>query len=279
MTSQVPLLITPLKPLYGALSLRQMPAPTTHPLLSIVIPAYNEALRLPRSLDALRDHMASMERDVEVIVVDDGSTDGTAEIVEGLIEDPDRLRILREPHRGKGGAVRQGMLAATGRLRMLADADLSMPPREIARFVDALNRGSDVVVGCREGAGASRIGEPFSRHLIGRLFNFVARLLGLTSLPDTQCGFKAFTADAAEQIFSRLTVERFGFDLEVLALAAELGYRVQTLPIEWHYDPDTRVRPLVDSIDMLADILRLRWRLRRSRTAQAAVADRTWLQR
>lgn len=252
-------------------------AAASRPLLSIVIPAYNEALRLPRSLDLLQTYVATADIAVEVVVVDDGSSDATAVIVDARVDDLDWLRVIRQPHRGKGAAVRRGMLAAQGSFRLLADADLSMPPREIARFVDVLSQGSDVVVGCREGAGARRVGEPLTRHLIGRLFNYVARLLGLTALPDTQCGFKAFTAAAAEQIFSRLTIERFAFDLEVLVLAAELGYEVRALPIEWHYDADTRVRPLVDSADMLADMVRLRWRSWRSRAAIAAGVS-TWPQ-
>src|SRR4029077_10485805 len=188
---------------------------------------------------------------VEVIVVDDGSTDDTVAVVESWARGRVWLRILREPHRGKGGAVRAGMLSARGRFRLLADADLSMPIREVPRFIDRLAAGDDVVVGSREGAGARRLGEPASRHVMGRIFNLIARAIGVTDLADSQCGFKGFSSRAADHLFSRLTVNGFAFDLEVLNLAAEAGYGLTVLPIEWHYESSSRVNPINDSIDML----------------------------
>ena len=256
------------------------------PLLSIVVPAFNEALRLPRSLDVLEEYVSNAPLGVEVLIVDDGSTDGTVGVVEARVQGMPWLRLVRGPHRGKGAAVRAGMLAARGASRLIADADLSMPVHEISRFLAALDEGSDVVVGSREGPGALRVGEPYTRHVMGRLFNGAARLLGLAEISDTQCGFKAFTADAAQQIFSRTTVQRFAFDLEVLSMAYAMGYKVRAIPIEWHYNADSRVRPFVDSMQMLGDMVRLRWRRGFATSArvramgatavEAAIPDTTW---
>lgn len=228
--------------------------------LSIVIPAYNEERRLPQTLHLLRAYLGLQRLTAEVLVVDDGSSDGTATVVEAALREWPQLRLLGLPHRGKGSAVRAGMLAATGRVRFLADADLSMPPHQLSGFLELLAQGAQVVVGSREGSGARRIGEPAIRHALGRVFNRAARALGLTDLPDTQCGFKAFIAAAADRLFAEQTVDGFAFDLEILYLAKRHGYRIAVLPIEWCFDADSRVSPLVDSLRMLKDILVVRLR-------------------
>ena len=191
--------------------------------LTIVVPAYNEALRLPASLAQLRTLAAAASYPVDVLVADDGSTDDTADIVEQLALEWRQLRVIRLAHRGKGSAVRAGMLAATGARRFLADADLSMPIEFLRAFLQEIDRGASIAVGCRESPGAVRVDEPAFRHVSGRVFNWLTRLLGLTRLDDTQCGFKAFTAAAAEEIFAGQRLDGFAFDVEVLMLADRLG--------------------------------------------------------
>ncbi len=226
-------------------------------LVSLVIPAYNEERRLPASLMELREFCAHWDN-TEVIIADDGSVDGTAEVAREASVGWPAVRLLRLEHRGKGAAVRAGILAAKGGYRIIADADLSMPCSLLPSLVERLRAGADVVVGSREGSGAVRMGEPRLRHLMGRAFNLAARAMALTDLPDTQCGFKAFTAFAATALFTRQRLDGFAFDVEILYIARRLGFRVCVLPIEWHYDPDSRVRPGTDSIRMFRDVLALR---------------------
>jgi len=228
------------------------------PFLSIVIPAYNEAERLPATLTQLGTFLRGEGYPAEIVVVDDGSTDGTPEAVrEGAPGPP--VRLIEAPHAGKGAAVRRGMLAAGGQVRLMADADLSMPAHEIPKLLAALAGGADVALATREGAGARRVGEPYMRHLMGRVFNLLVRLLAVPGLHDTQCGFKAFNAASAEALFRRSTIDGFGFDVEVLYLARQRGLRLAEVPIAWYYQPSSRVSPLRDTIRMVRDVLRVRW--------------------
>ena len=226
--------------------------------LSIVIPAYNEAKRIWSSLDTIRRAMHGSRFDWDVRVVDDGSRDETAAIVERLARVDRRVTLQREPHRGKGGAVRAGMLAARGDLRFLCDADLSMPMRELSRFVDKTGRECDVAIGSREGESARRVGEPFYRHAMGRVFNAFVRKAVLPDVQDTQCGFKMFTAHAARSVFSAATLDGWAFDIEALVIARSQGWRICEVPIEWHYGADSRVRPFRDSYRMLRDLWTIR---------------------
>lgn len=233
------------------------------PDLTIVIPAFNEASRLGGTLAQLCVHLASRPWDWEILVVDDGSSDRTAEVVMDAARSEPRVHLRQEPHRGKGGAVRAGLLAATGMHRFICDADLSMPAREIDRFMPPSLGGADLAIGTREGVGARRVGEPVLRHLAGRAFNSVVRLLLVPGVQDTQCGFKLFTARAVETIFPFVTVDGWAFDLEVLYIARLRGMCVREIPIEWHYRPETRVRMLRDGVSMFGELLRIRRRARR----------------
>ena len=199
------------------------------PFLSIVIPAYNEERRLPQTLERVLDYLKHQSYASELIVVDDGSTDGTARVVQAFSEAHCCVQLIRNDHRGKGYAVRTGMLAARGHIALFSDADLSTPIEELDELLPWFERGYDIVIGSREGQGAKRIHEPFYRHLMGRVFNGVVRLLTVRGIDDTQCGFKAFRDDVARHVFTRMRLYGenakpvqdsmvTGFDVEVLFL-------------------------------------------------------------
>jgi len=232
------------------------------PTLSVIIPAYNEERGVRGTLRLLSAYLAAREWQWEVRVVDDGSTDGTRQIVEEFSRSEPRVVLQAEPHRGKGGAVRAGMLASRAAYRFMCDADLSMPVREIDRFMPPAF-DTDVAIGSREGIGARRVGEPLFRHVAGRVFNSLVRFSTIRDIQDTQCGFKMFSAAAAETIFPRVTVEGWAFDIEVLYLARLHKLRVREIPIEWHFRADSRLRMGRDSIAMLREVMRVRRRARR----------------
>ena len=228
------------------------------PTLAIVIPAYNEAAGIAASVHELREYLSPRPWTWEIRVVDDGSTDATASVVEAIEREDPRIRLQREPHRGKGAAVRAGFLATTADYRFLCDADLSMPVRELERFMPPALGDADIAIGTREGAGARRVGEPLTRHLAGRAFNAVVRTLTVPGIQDTQCGFKMFTAAATEAIFPSLTVDGWAFDIEVLYVARLRGLRIREVPIEWHFRADSRLRMFPDSLKMLREVFRIR---------------------
>jgi len=231
--------------------------------VSIVIPAHNEESRLGPTLDELARLLCDQSWDWEVRVVDDGSVDGTTDVAEQRARVERRIVVQREPHRGKGGAVKAGMLAARGAYRFLCDADLSMPARELPRFLPPRLVDFDVAIGTREGLGARRLGEPLRRHVLGRVFNHTVQRLVLAGTNDTQCGFKMFTAQAAEAIFPLVTIDGWAFDIEVLAIARRRNFRIVEVPIEWHYRPESQVSMLQDGWRMLRDVSRIRARLAR----------------
>lgn len=232
----------------------------SRPDLSIVIPAFNEAAGIEGTLTELATYLRSRPWSWEIRVVDDGSTDATAERVDAFARTEPRVQLQRERHAGKGAAVRAGLLASAGAYRFLCDADLSMPVRELERFMPPALGDADVAIGSREGAGARRVGEPSLRHLAGRGFNLAVRLLVVPGIDDTQCGFKMFTAAAVEAIFPYVTIEGWAFDIEALYIARLRGLRVREIPIEWHFRPDSRVRLFRDSAGMLEELLRIRAR-------------------
>jgi len=240
-----------------------VPAATADIDLSIVVPAFNEAGRLESSLDALRVGLDAQKRCWEIIVVDDGSGDGTGDIAEAFARTEPRVRVLRRPHLGKGGAVKAGLLAARGGRCFMCDADLSMPVSDLAKFFEPAVGDYDVAIGSREGVTARRIGEPQRRHLMGRLFNVAVQHAALPGIEDSQCGFKMFTRAAVQSIFPLVTVDGWAFDLEVLIIARAQRLRIVQIPIEWHYRPLSRVRMLRDGIGMVRELFRLRARARR----------------
>lgn len=228
--------------------------------LSIVIPAFNEEARLGATLADVAEFLRGQPWDWEIRVVDDGSSDGTAAVVEAMARGEPRVVLQREPHRGKGGAVTAGLLAAHGDYRFICDADLSMPVRELPRFLPPRLTGFDVAIGSREGQGARRVGEPLVRHLAGRVFNYAVQRLMVPGLDDTQCGFKMFTAHAVERIFPLVTIDGWAFDIEVLFIARAHGLRIVEVPIEWHYRRASQVSLVRDGVAMITELLRIRAR-------------------
>jgi glycosyltransferase involved in cell wall biosynthesis len=226
--------------------------------LSVVIPAYNEASRLAATLGAVDAYLTAQSWDWEVRVVDDGSADGTADVAAAYAAGQPRVVVQREPHRGKGGAVRAGMMAARGAYRFMCDADLAMPIAEIRRFLPPIVTACDVVIGTREGLRARRIGEPAYRHALGRVFNGLVQRLALPGIEDSQCGFKMFTVAAATAIFPRTTVDGWAFDVEVLTIARALGLRIAEVPIEWRFGDESKIRVLSDGIRMLRELRTIR---------------------
>jgi len=236
---------------------------TDRPFLSIIIPAHNEERRLPGSLEKIVAFLEKQDYQAEVIVVDNDSSDNTSGVVEGFMARYPFISLIREERRGKGLAVKLGMLAARGEYLFLCDADLSMPIEEVAKFLPPQLEDYDVAIASREVEGARRYGEPPHRHLMGRVFNLIVRLLAVRGFQDTQCGFKCFRREVARDIFSRQTMEGWGFDVEVLFIAQKRGYRIVEVPINWYYMANSRVRPIRDSIRMFREVLQVRindWR-------------------
>ena len=231
--------------------------------VSVVIPAFNEASRIGQTLDELERFLSRQSWRWEIRVVDDGSADATATIVEDYHHRQSRIVLQREPHRGKGGAVKAGLLAARARFRFICDADLSMPVAELPRFLPPMLRDFDVAIGSREGTGARRVGEPAIRHVAGRIFNYAVQQLSVRGINDTQCGFKMFTGDAADAIFSRVTVDGWAFDIEVLTIARARGLRIVEVPIEWHYRRQSQLNLVRDGVAMMRELLRIRAKGRR----------------
>jgi dolichyl-phosphate beta-glucosyltransferase len=233
------------------------------PFLSVVVPAYNEERRLPETLPRIVDFLRAQTYPCEVIVVDDGSTDGTADVVEGIAAEAPSVRLIKNEHRGKGYAVKTGVLAAGGDYIFLCDADLSMPIEEVANFLPPALEEYDVAIGSREVEGARRYDEPGLRHLMGRVFNTLVRLLAVRGFQDTQAGFKCFARQAAQEMFPYQTMDGFGFDVEILFIAQKRGYRIVEVPINWYYMSNSRVSPVSDSVRMFREILQVRmndWR-------------------
>ncbi len=228
--------------------------------LSVVIPAYNEERRLPETLEAVCGYLAAQAYSWEIIVADDGSEDATGLVVRRAAREDERVKHLHLPHRGKGWAVKNGMLSASGEYRFLCDADLSMPIELLERLLPDDAASPEIVIGSREAPGARRIGEPRRRWLMGRVFNAMTRMLATPGIADTQCGFKVFPAAAAEALFALQTLDGFAFDAEILFLARRRGIRVTEIGIDWHYRSESKVRPIRDGWRTLRDLVIVRYR-------------------
>ena len=235
---------------------------TNRPFVSIIIPALNEELRLSSSLVLIDTFLSQQPYTAEVIVVENGSSDDTVGVVQRFAVDHPYVKLFAGEPRGKGRAVRRGMLSANGDYRFICDADLSMPIEELAKFLPPQLDHYDVAIGSREGLGAHRYGEPFRRHFIGRVANFLIKLLAVKGFEDTQCGFKSFSRDAAEDLFSVQRTNGVGFDVELLYVAQKRGYRIVEVPIDWYYNADSKMRLFQDSLGVIGEILEVRrnWR-------------------
>jgi glycosyltransferase involved in cell wall biosynthesis len=229
----------------------------TTPFLSIVIPAHNEESRLPRTLGQIFTFLEKQTYTSEVIIVENGSSDRTLELAREFILRYPSLKVFREEERGKGRAVRRGILEARGEYRFICDADLSMPIEEVQKFIPPLLNDFDLAIASREAPGAVRYNEPSYRHLGGRAINLAIRLLILPGLNDTQCGFKCFHAGVAEDLFRQQTLMGWSFDIELLYLARRKRLRVKEIPVQWYFDADSKVSAVRDALRMLGDIFRI----------------------
>ena len=232
------------------------------PFLSLVVPAHNEQERLPASLPKIHEFLTTQSYSWEVVVVDSGSRDGTAQVVRDFAGRWPGLRLVQCELPGKGLAVRTGMLAARGEYRFICDADLSMPIDQLPRFLPPAMPDVDIAIASREVPGAARHNEPAYRHLIGRAFNFLVRRLIIPEIQDTQCGFKCFRRPVAEDLFQVQQLDGWTFDVEILYVALRRRYRIVEVPIPWYYNPGSRVRVVRDSLTMFTDLFRIRrnWR-------------------
>lgn len=245
------------------------------PFLSIIIPAYNEEKRIIPGLETAVRYLQNQPYIWEMLVVDDGSTDRTSEIVSRWTADHDEATLVTIPHAGKGWAIRYGMLASTGEYRFMCDADMAMPIEYLEQFLDNMAKGYDIVIGSRQIEGARRFDESFMRHAMGRVFNSVVSLIATRGFHDTQCGFKCFKAEAAEQLFSQQKTKGFGFDVEILYLAQKQGMQILEMPIDWYHRSISKVRPGIDSLLMVRDILQVRANDFRNQYNMAATAQAT----
>jgi dolichyl-phosphate beta-glucosyltransferase len=225
-----------------------------------VIPAYNEELRIEATVRKIDAFLSEQEYDGELVVVDDGSRDRTSSMLSALRGEVRTLRILRfEANRGKGHAVRAGVLAAARDCVLFTDADLATPIEEVERLWPVLDRGGSVAIASRHlPGGADRVDQPWRRRWVGRAFNLCVSMLALRGIRDTQCGFKLFRTRAARRIFEGVRTEGFAFDVEALCRARALGYRIAEVPVRWIDRPGSRVRLARDSVQMLSSLIRMR---------------------
>ncbi len=230
------------------------------PDLSVIVPAYNEEARLERALCSYLDYCHGHRVSAEIIVVDDGSTDGTSRLVEQLAGENPELRLIRLPeNRGKGYAVRSGVVNARGRMVLFADADGATPLSEVERLQAAIETGADIAIGSRVlQAEGVRVEARFYRRVIGRIFHRMVETLTVRNVRDTQCGFKLFRGPVAHDLFSRMRMSGFSFDVEVLMMAQRRGYRIAEVPVNWTHQPGSKVNLVTDSARMLRDLFVIR---------------------
>lgn len=231
------------------------------PLLSLVIPAYNEGDpdRLPASLKDIQAFVADQDFDIEVVIINNNSTDNTLDVAEAAAKEHDYIHVLTENTQGKGAAVRTGMMAATGDYLFICDADLSMPIGEALKFLPPQLEDYAIAIASREAPGSVRVDEPEIRHIMGRVFNFIVRIIAVGGLDDTQCGFKCFKREVAEEIFPMQTIDGWAFDVELLFIAQQRGYKIIEVPITWYYKDHSKIHPLRDSINMVLETVKIRF--------------------
>jgi dolichyl-phosphate beta-glucosyltransferase len=234
---------------------------SNYPQYSIVIPAFNESARIPATLESVISCIRAKAWNAEVIVVNDGSTDTTAQLVRDIARNAPEIKLIENPgNRGKGYSVRNGVLQAQGEIIMFTDSDLSAPMHEADRLFAAINAGADIAIGSRWlESGRQTHRQPLYRQFFGRCFNLVCRMVMNLPFADTQCGFKAFTRAAAQTVFQLQTIERWGFDPEILFIALKRGYKVQEVPVSWAHDERTRMSYLKDGLQMLKELAIVRW--------------------
>lgn len=235
--------------------------PEAPPRLSVIVPAYNEEERLKESLPKILTYLDAQNYSYEVVVVDDGSADGTSKVA-GEIGGHRPVRVLRnEPNSGKGYSIKRGMMEARGEYRLFSDADLSTPIEELGKFWPLAGDGNDVVIGSRAlPDSVLEVRQAFYRELMGRAFNLIVQTLLVGGIRDTQCGFKMFSARAAEKIFPLQTLAGFSFDVELLVLARKHGFKIAEVPVRWINSPASKVSAWRDSTRMFADLIRLKFR-------------------
>jgi len=226
-------------------------------LISLIIPVYNEEERISRSLEKVLDFFRMHNFRYEIVVVDDGSTDNTLAELEKFSAE---IKVISyKPNRGKGAAVRTGMLSAKGDIRVFSDADLSTPIHEIFKLIEKINLGADVCIGSRAiDPSLIKLHQPFYREFMGKTFNKFVKAFVMKGIDDTQCGFKGFTSKAAELIFPKTKIDGFSFDVEILYLAKKLGLRIEQVPVEWYNDRRTKVNPIRDSFEMFLELFKIR---------------------
>jgi len=240
-------------------------APLMVTKLSVVVPAYNEEERLGATLDRLLEYLASQPRAWELVVVDDGSRDGTRALVEAAAAKHPEVRLIANGrNRGKGYSVKHGMLAATGDAVLFSDADLSSPIEEVEKLLPMLEAGHDVVIGSRDIIGSKiEVPQPLHRRVMGYSFMVLRDWIAVSGFRDTQCGFKLFRRQAAQEVFARSRVDGFCFDVEILAIAKTLGYRMCEIPVVWRNDERSKVNPIGDPLKMFLDLFRIRFNILR----------------
>ena len=232
-----------------------------YPKYTIVIPAYNERARIVPTLEAVVSCVRRHNWDAEVVVVNDGSSDNTADLVRQFAVNAPEVRLMENPtNRGKGYSVRSGLLNAEGEIVMFTDADLSAPIEEAERLFSAIAEGADIAIGSRWLATSRQTHrQPLYRQIFGRCFNLLTRMIMRLPYADTQCGFKAFTRDAAQTVFQLMTIERWGFDPEILFIARKRHFRVKEVPVSWAHDARSRISYLRDGLQMLKELNIVRW--------------------
>lgn len=231
------------------------------PFLSIIIPAYNEEVRLAKTLPVLKEFLERQEYSWEVVLVDDGSADRTSEVLQQFFSPEEGRSFKHTPNRGKGYAIRRGVAEARGEILLFSDADFSTPIDEFPKLYQHIQNGFDIAIGSRSLPESNvEVHQAWVREGMGKIFNLLVRIILLRGFIDTQCGFKCVRRKAAAPIFSQLTIDGFGYDVEFLFLAQKNGLKIKETPVLWRNHPDSRVRILQDSFRMLTDLITVRFR-------------------